>query len=161
MINSGDEFVIVDAKSDEDITRSILNQIIFEQETKQSDFHFPLDVQKQLIAMYNDAYGAMMPDFLRESIRLFSSERDKMGANFEKMVQENSRAVLKFNQDLATHNMDMFRKSFDMFSSMGKFGSTDEPAKQETAEMAASDEAFETLKSQIADLQNQLDSLKS
>ena len=67
LIKSDVAFVIADTKTGEDITRSILNQIIFEQEIKPSDFHFSLDVQKQLIAMYGDAYGKMMPDYLSES----------------------------------------------------------------------------------------------
>ena len=48
---------IRDTKSGDDITREILNQIIFERETSTANFHFPLEVQKQLIGMYDDTYG--------------------------------------------------------------------------------------------------------
>ena len=61
LIKEGTPFVIEDTKTGEDITRNILNQVIYERETAQNDYLFPLDVQKQLIMMYDDAYSKMMP----------------------------------------------------------------------------------------------------
>ena len=66
LVKSGKPFEIRDTKSGDDITREILNQIIFERETGKSNFHFPLEVQKQLIGMYDDTYGKMMPSYLKE-----------------------------------------------------------------------------------------------
>ncbi|MEP1207614.1 MAG: polyhydroxyalkanoate synthesis repressor PhaR [Rhizobiaceae bacterium] len=116
LVKSGQPFVIEDTKSGEDITRTILNQIIFEQEIKPSNFHFPLEFQKQLIAMYGDTYGQMVPDYLTESLKLFAAERSQMGHAFESVVDRNTRTMMEYSQKLAQQNMEMFRQSWSMFN---------------------------------------------
>lgn len=113
-------FVIEDAKTGENITRSILNQIIYERENGSDDaFHFPLEFQKQLIAMYGDSYSKMVPDYLTQSLSLFAQEREKMGEAMTKAVgtaiDRNARAMMDFSQALAKQNMDMFKRSWSMF----------------------------------------------
>jgi polyhydroxyalkanoate synthesis repressor PhaR len=115
LVKSGTEFVIEDTKTGEDITRTILNQIIFEQEIKPSDFHFPLEFQKQLIAMYGDTYGGMVPDYLTESLKLFASERAQMNKAMGSAFNNNTRSMMEFSQNLARQNMEMFRRSWSMF----------------------------------------------
>ena len=115
LVKSGTEFVIEDTKTGDDITRTILNQIIFEQEIKPSDFHFPLEFQKQLIAMYGDSYGGMVPDYLTESLKLFAAERSQMSMAFESAVDKNTRSMMEYSQKLAQQNMEMFRRSWSMF----------------------------------------------
>ena len=115
LVKSGTPFVIEDTKTGEDITRTILNQIIFEQEIKPSNFHFPLEFQKQLISMYGDTYGQMVPDYLTESLKLFAAERAEMGQAFDDVVTRNTRAMMEYSQNLARQNMEMFRQSWSMF----------------------------------------------
>ena len=162
LVKSDTPFVIRDKKTGDDITRSILNQIIFEQEIKPSNFHFPLEVQKQLISMYGDTYGAMVPDYLTESMKLFAAERTKMGSAVESIVERNTKAMLEFSQNMARQNMELFRKSWQMFG--GKDVSTTETVRQpEKAEPNRSKDKHDELneiQAKIDALQERLKSLK-
>lgn len=176
LINDGKEFVIEDAKTGEDITRSILNQIIFEQETQPNTFLFPLEFQKQLIRLYNDTYGHMVPDFLTQSMSFFTAERESWQKNLTDMMAQNTEKMMRQSEELARRNMELFRKSWDIFGVMGKPGETaegeasaeqgppqgdEETAKEppEENEGKRSDELQEIQK-QIDALQSRLKSLK-
>lgn len=153
LVKSGQPFVIEDTKTGEDITRTILNQIIFEQEIKPSNFHFPLEFQKQLISMYGDTYGKMVPDYLTESLKLFAAERGQMGAAFESVIDRNTRAMMDYSQKLAQQNMEMFRRSWSMFAKgSGVPGEQDQPA----APMPGGEER----KSELERIQEQIDALQ-
>lgn len=159
LVKAGTPFVIEDKKSGEDITRTILNQIIFEQEVKPSDFHFPLEFQKQLIAMYGDSYGQMVPDYLTESLKLFTAERSRMGDAFESAMDHNTRTMMDFSEKLAQQNMDMFRQSWSMFT-VPSPSTTD--ASDPKQDISSDDRAntLENIQSQIDALQERLKSLK-
>ena len=164
LVKSGTPFVIEDTKTGEDITRTILNQIIFEQEIKPSNFHFPLEFQKQLISMYGDTYGQMVPDYLTESLKLFAAERAEMGQAFDDVVTRNTRAMMEYSQNLARQNMEMFRQSWSMF------GMTPGPtptaaddssyADAENARASKRESELELIQKQIDALQARLKSLK-
>lgn len=162
LVKAGTEFVIEDTKTGEDLTRSILNQIIYERETANADFHFPLDVQKQLIMMYDDAYGKMMPDYLRESMNLFVNEREKMKSAYEEMVSFNSKTMTEFGERLAEQNMNMFNQTFDFFQAMSGVGRTanrdkkDVENKQDTGDKQGE---LKEIQAQIDALQEKLKSI--
>ena len=161
LVNEGTEFVIEDAKSGTDITREILNQIIFEQETRPSEFLFPLEFQKQLIRMYGDAYGKMFPDFLTQSIGFFNSERNQMQDMFQGMLGQNTGEFFKQAQKMARKNMEMFQKSWDVFGVMAppKQGSQDAPENEPLQEGSKSEE-LDDIQKQIDALQTRLKSFK-
>lgn len=154
LVKSGTEFTIEDTKTGEDLTRSILNQIIYERETAQVDYHFPLDVQKQLILMYDDAYGKMVPEYLRESMNLFVNERDKMKSTFEDIVSHNSKTMAKFGEQIAEQNLEFFNKTFEFFQSMS--GMPTSANKSTTSDDSAAAEK----KSKLEDIQAQIDALQ-
>jgi len=155
LVKSGAEFIIEDAKSGEDITRSILNQVIFEKEMNGSEHHFPLEVQKQLIGMYDDTYARMVPEYLKESMQLFMTQRDQINSQFEDAFELNARAIAQFNETLMRQNMEIFNRTFEFFQSMSGMA----PTREETApDNAASGEASE-LQSQIKALQKRLEAL--
>ncbi len=159
LVRSDTPFVIEDKKTGEDITRSILNQIIFEQETKPSNFHFPLEVQKQLIGMYGDTYGQMVPDYLTESMKLFVAEKSRMTDAMENVVGRNTQAMMQFSQNLARQNMEMFRKSWEMFGALSPQQDKETPTKEQESKPEKSGELSE-IQSQIDALQERLKSLK-
>ncbi|MFD0917400.1 polyhydroxyalkanoate synthesis repressor PhaR [Pseudahrensia aquimaris] len=162
-------FVIHDTKTGDDITREILNQIIFEQETSQGNHHFPLELQKQLIAMYGDTYGAMVPDYLTQSMELFVSERARMSEAMGDVVGRNTRMMMEFSQNMARQNMELFKKSWDMFGALSGTGSKRRdklddtaPTKTSTADGSQRDEReaeLEEIQNKIDALQNRLKSL--
>ncbi len=164
LVKAGTGFVIEDTKTGEDITRTILNQIIFEQEIKPSNFHFPLEFQKQLIAMYGDSYGQMVPDYLTESINLLAAEREQMGQAFENVVDRNTRTMMEYSQKLAQQNMDMFRQSWSMFGMGHQPAEADSSESDNTAQPepapSSRESELELIQKQIDALQARLKSLK-
>ncbi|MCL4113492.1 UNVERIFIED_CONTAM: hypothetical protein GTU68_062463 [Idotea baltica] len=158
LINSGANFVVEDAKSGEDITRAILNQIIFEQETQHQEFLFPLEFQKQLIRMYSDTYRHMIPGFLTQSINYFTQERSQMAQAWQQMMTHNTEAFVKQSQDMAKQNMEMFRKTWDVFGLMKPVEAADQTETQGSENERG--DALEQMQKQIDALQSQIKSIK-
>ena len=86
MVKKGEDFVVFDAKSGEDITRSVLTQIIFEQEGKGGQSLLPIAFLRQLIRFYGDSMQMLVPSYLEFSIDKLTSEqgkfRDKVAGGF-------------------------------------------------------------------------------
>ena len=78
MVKAGENFVVFDAKSSEDITRSVLAQIIFEQENKEGQNLLPINFLRQLIRFYGDSMQMMVPRYLEVSLESFTKEQEKM-----------------------------------------------------------------------------------
>ena len=78
MVKTGEDFVVYDAKSSEDITRSVLTQIIFEQENKEGGQNLlPIAFLRQLIRFYGDSMQMLVPRYLESSIDLLTREQEK------------------------------------------------------------------------------------
>ena len=75
MVKRGEDFVVFDAKSGEDITRSVLAQIIFEQEGKSGQSLLPITFLRQLIRFYGDSMGMLVPSFLEFSLDKLAKEK--------------------------------------------------------------------------------------
>ncbi len=160
LVKSDKPFEIRDTKTDKDITREILNQIIFERETGKGGFHFPLEVQKQLIGMYDDTYAKLMPGYLKESLDVFAAERERMKSTMENVVEQNTKAMMQFGQDMVRQNMEIFQKSWELFgnpaSSRGSSPTSSDDVKNETSDPMAS----ETKESELDSLQEQINALQ-
>src|ERR1700742_4492898 len=77
MVKSGEDFVVYDAKTGEDITRSVLTQIIFEQENKGGQNLLPITFLRQLIRFYGDSMQMLVPRYLEVSIESLTREQEK------------------------------------------------------------------------------------
>src|ERR1700709_1137149 len=77
MVKDGEDFIVYDAKSGDDITRSVLAQIIFEQENKEGQNLLPITFLRQLIRFYGDSMQMMVPRFLEASIDSLTKEQGK------------------------------------------------------------------------------------
>lgn len=77
MIHEGQDFVVVDAKSNEDLTQSVLTQIIVEQEAKGEKI-LPCNFLRQLIRFYGDTRQAFLPEYLERSMRNFVQYQETM-----------------------------------------------------------------------------------
>jgi polyhydroxyalkanoate synthesis repressor PhaR len=122
MVKDGEDFVVFDAKSGEDITRSVLAQIIFEQEGKSGQNLLPTAFLRQLIRFYGDSMQMLVPSFLEMSISKFVDEQQKYreqvaktfgaqlpGAEFQhqfmRSIEEQTRSNLAlFSQTLSVFN---------------------------------------------------------
>ncbi|MDD9909438.1 MAG: polyhydroxyalkanoate synthesis repressor PhaR [Ahrensia sp.] len=158
MVRDGTAFTVEDAKTGEDITRSILNQIIFEQETKPSNYHFPLEFQKQLIAMYGDGASNLVPNYLTESLKLFANERAKMTESMNSAVSRNTQAMLDYTRALARQNMELFQRSWDMFGMMAGARPSSKPSDHDDEQSRK--EELEEIQKTIAKLQKRVEELK-
>ena len=162
-------FKVVDAKSGEDLTRNILNQVIFEQESKDKGFLLPLEFQKQLILMYSDAYKAMLPGYLANAMQTFADQRASMVKAYQSSLKKNNEAMLAFSQKMAEQNQAYFAQSLDMFRAFTGTDLSDETASQapnETNQQQADDktgdqreEELQAIRDQVTKLQQQLDEM--
>src|ERR1700749_1592171 len=86
MVKRGEDFVVYDAKTGEDITRSVLGQIIFEQEGKNGQSLLPITFLRQLIRFYADRLQMLVPNYLEFSIDRLTGEqknfRNQMAGTF-------------------------------------------------------------------------------
>lgn len=101
MVRDGRDFVVHDAKSGEDITRSVLTQIIVEEEARGGDL-LPLDFLRQLIALYGNGGNGGFPDYLDASMASFRANGERMRDAMEGAMSANPFA------ELARRNMEFF-----------------------------------------------------
>ena len=153
MVKNGVEFVVYDARSNDDITRSVLTQIIFEQEAKGHNL-LPIGFLRQLIGYYGDSLGSMVPSYLEISMETFARNQDQMREH----VSSSMGNLLPFKQfeDMGQANMKMFQNAMDMFTPFAAGAKRDE---DDTAPPEDSDDAIADLKAKLDAMQSQLDKL--
>lgn len=162
MVKAGDDFVVTDAKTGEDITRPVLTQIIFEQENKEGAQNLlPIAFLRQLIRLYGDSMQAMVPTYLEFSMDSFLREQAKLR---EQMTSAFGGKAFQTLDEQVRANMNLFSDAMRMFSPFpgvraeavkkhaeGKPGEAGAP---ETSEDAARE--LEQLKAQMAEMQAKL-----
>lgn len=115
MVQAGEDFVVYDAKSGEDITRSVLTQIIFEQENKAgAENLLPVAFLRQLIRFYGDSMRALVPSYLEFSMDHLAREQDGLR---EKMSQTfGASAFQHAMEEQVRANMAFFSEAMRMFT---------------------------------------------
>ena len=159
MVKSGVEFTVVDAKSGEDITRSVLTQIIFEEESKGQNL-LPIKFLRQLIGFYGDSLQSVVPNYLEHSMNTFTKNEEVMRG----YMKEAMGGMFPFYQweDMGKQNMAMFERAMQMFTPfVANDGSGKEPELAEIATSDDEDDDMSMLKSQLKALQKQVDNLSS
>src|SRR6201996_7379800 len=78
MVKDNEDFVVYDAKTGEDITRSVLTQIIVEEESKGGQNLLPIPFLRQLIGFYGDQLGGLVPKYLEHSMQAFGHHEGQM-----------------------------------------------------------------------------------
>src|SRR6201996_3882295 len=113
MVKKGEDFVVYDAKSGEDITRTVLTQIIFEQENKEGQNLLPITFLRQLIRFYGDSMQMLVPRYLEVSIESLTREQEKFR---NQMAQAFGVGAFTSLEDQVRRNMEMFERAFAMFA---------------------------------------------
>src|ERR1700748_3867460 len=116
MVKTGEDFVVYDAKTGEDITRSVLAQIIFEQENKEGQSLLPITFLRQLIRFYGDSMQMLVPRYLEASIDTFTREQGKCRDQISQAFGASGFGPM---EDQVRRNMEMFEKTFAMFTPFG------------------------------------------
>ncbi len=156
MVRKGEDFVVYDAKSGEEITRSVLAQIIFEQENKEGPNLLPVTVLRQLIRFYGDSMQALVPSYLEFSMNNLSQEQQKLR---EQMAQAFGPSAFQAMEEQVRKNMGFFTEAMRMFSPFPQGTSGSPEAKPAPKGEGTND--LDTLKQQMADMQAKLDKLAS
>lgn len=157
MVKSQEDFVVYDAKSGEDITHSVLTQIIFEQENKGQNL-LPITFLRQVIRFYGDSMQALLPSYLEHSMGNFSREQEK----FRQQIGQafGTPAAFEAMDETIRRNTEMFEKAFRMFMPFGgaEGGEAPKAATDVKTEKARSDD-LDALKKQLEAMQRRLDQL--
>ncbi|QTL01807.1 polyhydroxyalkanoate synthesis repressor PhaR [Aquabacter sp. L1I39] len=159
MVKEGEDFVVFDAKNGDDITHSVLTQIIFEQENKGQNL-LPIAFLRQIIRFYGDSMQMMVPRYLEMSIDSFTKEQEKFRDQVAKTL---TGTPLGGFDDHVRRNMEMFERAFNIFLPFPKGeGDAATPGTPATPAPAASPtDDLEALKRQMADMQQKLEKLVS
>ena len=154
MVKTGNDFVVFDAKTSEDITRSVLAQIIFEQENKQGQNLLPITFLRQLIRFYGDSMQMLVPRYLEVSIDSLTREQEKFR---NQMAQAFGVGAFTSLEDQVRRNMEMFERTFAMFA---PFARRESAAANAAAEAAAAGEKTPQKTGDIDDLKRQLEEMQ-
>src|SRR5215813_1261978 len=117
MVKAGEDFIVHDAKTGEDITRQVLAQIIFEQENKEGQSLLPIAFLRQLIRFYGDSMQMLVPRYLEVSIDSLTREQQKFR---DQMAQAFGGSPFGALEDQVRRNMEMFERAFAMFTPFGR-----------------------------------------
>jgi polyhydroxyalkanoate synthesis repressor PhaR len=182
MVKGGEDFLVHDAKTGEDLTRAVLAQIIFDQENRGTNL-LPITVLRQLIRFYDDSVHAVVPSYLEHSINAFVADREsitrQLANNFGASPLGAVGAMSEAMQEQTRRNMELFQSAmsnamtvFVPFSGassgeVGKAGSKSADGKQADPRQAESRQSgskqgstgLDELRAQLSAMQSKLDSL--
>jgi len=168
MVRAGADFVVYDARTGEDLTHTVLTQIIVEQESKGQQNLLPIGFLRQLIRFYGNSIERLVPSYLEYSLDTLTREQEKYRQQFANTF---GAAAIEAMQEHTRKNLEIFQRALNMFTpftalEQGKTPSADkkrgaQQADQQETKSADNDSASEIaeLKSQLASIQLQLNKL--
>jgi polyhydroxyalkanoate synthesis repressor PhaR len=156
MVKEGKEFEVHDARTGEDITRSVLTQIIFEEEAKGQNL-LPIQFLRRLIRFYGDSLQAFVPGYLDMSMESFTKNQDAMKTRVAEAFGGGTTAF----ENLTRQNFAMFERAMKMWSPFGIPGmpgtqSEDKPSNGAAPPKEKASEEITELKSEIEAMRKQL-----
>ena len=158
MVRKGEDLKVVDARTGADLTRTILTQIIVEQEAK-GESMLPIKFLRQVIRMYSDNMRPMIPHYLDQTVDTLMNNQeelskywtDQIGSAQKNITKLPAAAVAKFNEgveEIARQNMNIFETTMKLFSPFVASSQNDKKQK------------VETLRQQIRAIQNRINELE-
>lgn len=159
MVREGQEFVVYDAKTSEDITRSVLTQIIVEEEQKGGQNLLPIGFLRQLIGFYGGNMQWMVPRYLDYAMKAFTVNQEQLKQNMPAgLGQFFSLAPL---EEMSKQNIAMFERAMRMFTPFAEGEAGTETAAPAAAAEEPANPALKSLTDRLDALQAQLDSLRT
>lgn len=157
MVRQGVEFVVYDAKTNDDLTRQILTQIIFEQENR-GEALLPVQFLRQLIGFYGDKMQAVLPSYLEMSLDHFTRQQDELRQQFTRAFAQTPGGSLM--EEAVRQNMAMFERAMRMFPGFG-YGTAAQPQPQPRAEAEAPPApASSAATDDLAEMKRQMDAMR-
>lgn len=161
LVKDGKDFVVYDAKTGEDLTRSVLTQIIFEEESKGQNL-LPIKFLRQLIRFYGDSLETALPQYLDMSMERFCHDQESMREHM--LGAFGNQAMMKPFEEMARQNVAMFEQAFKTLSPFapkpGKSAAPEqkeekkEENRQESTELDELREQLELMKNKLDDIAN-------
>lgn len=161
MVQENVDFVVYDAKTGEDITRSVLTQIIVEEEAKGGQSLLPITFLRQLISFYGDNMKWMVPRYLEHMMQAFSANQERLRSS----MQDAMGNFFPFGnlEEMGKQNLALFEQALRMWSPFAEGGRNPNAgaAEGKPGEKPAADESedLQRLKAQVDALKAKLDSL--
>src|SRR5205085_2123144 len=160
VIKEGGDFIVHDAKTGEDLTRSVLTQIIVEQEQKGQNL-LPISFLRQLISFYGDSMQFLVPGYLEQAMVAFARNQEQMRKSLRTTF-----GIFPFGQfeEMGKQNMALFEQALKMLSPYGRDAKAaaagkPEPAAQSAEAREAEDPRLRRLEAQIEALRHALEAL--
>ena len=165
MVKDGQNFVVQDAKSGDDITRSVLTQIIFEEESKGQN------LLRHLIGFYGDSLQTMVPGYLESTMSAFAHNQEQIRQHLQQSMGDGN--PFRQMEELGRQNMAMFQQAMGMFTPFANKAADGDstqlpgtPSAPETPKHAnhgdaGGGEELDLLRQQLAQMQQQLDNLSN
>lgn len=161
MVKGGEEFVVTDAKTGEDITRAVLGQIIFEEESRGQHL-LPLAFLRQLISFYGGSMQNVLPSYLESSLAAFSRNQGELREQMARALKGDALGVV---EEQTRRNMEMFSEAMRAWMPFGGKGAGAEGANGASRrteggkEGAADPDEIEALRRQLGEMQKTIDTI--
>ena len=160
LVKAGDDFVVYDAKTGEDITRPVLTQIIFEAENSATGQNLlPIQFLRQLIRLYGDQMQSFVPSYLEMSLDAFSKQQERM----REQMAGTFGATPGFGlfDEQVKQNLALFDRAIKMFTPAfpARAGASAEPPPSPPPASEPKGDDLADLKSQIEAMRAQIDKL--
>ena len=152
MVREDVDFVVYDAKTNEDITRSVLAQIIFDEESKGESL-LPIQFLRQLIGFYGDSMQAVLPSYLEMSLDSFTRQQEQFRKQFSQTFGA-APGVGPFDEQVR-QNVAMFERAMKMFTPFA-YAPPAAPKPEPAPEPAADAQA-----QMLAEMRRQMDEMRA
>ena len=161
MVREGIDFVVYDAKTNDDLTRTILTQIIFEEESR-GEALLPVQFLRRLIGFYGGQMQGVLPSYLEMSLDSFSKQQEQFRTQLNRTFGTGAGAGLM--EDAVRQNMVMFQKAMTLFPGFNTFtrpdgGAAGAPPAAEAERTAPSDPALDEMRRQMDEMRAQIERL--
>jgi polyhydroxyalkanoate synthesis repressor PhaR len=158
MVREGVEFVVYDAKTNDELTRQILTQIIFEEESR-GEALLPVQFLRQLIGFYGNSMQAVLPSYLEMSLDSFSRQQEQLRTQFTRTFAGTPGGGLM--EEAVRQNMAMFERAMKIFPGMAGYGrpEAEKPPESETKTEPAGASALDEMRRQMDEMRAQIDRL--
>ncbi len=157
MVRAGTDFIVYDAKTGDDITRSVLTQIIFDEENKGgAQTMLPINFLRQLIRFYGDAMQGVVPGFLEMSMDGLTKEQGRIR---EQMLGPFGGDVFKGLEEQTKRNMAMFQDAMKVFNPFMAGSAAPEPMAADKPQAKEPVDDLKAMKDQLAAMQDMIQNL--
>ena len=162
MVREGTQFVVYDAKTNEDLTRQILTQIIFEEESR-GEALLPVQFLRQLIGFYGGQMQGVLPSYLEMSLDNFTRQQEQIRGQFSRAFGATPGAGLM--DEAVKRNMALFTEAMKMWPGFGAVArpanapQTEGQTEPRASNAPAAPDPLDEMRRQMDEMRTQLDKL--